>query len=162
MLQGGDNGFTQILTTTSKDNVTIFQRAHYSGAWGDWNTIYVNDGKILWSGALQMTDTETIMLSEQVKSQANGIILVFSAYADGSSKNYDFQDIFVSKFSVAQHSMNVRSFVLGSVGFWQIGCKALSISNGQIFGDSRNDDAGTQNGITYNNAGYCLRYVIGV
>lgn len=162
VLQGGNNGFTQIVTTTSKDTVTIFQRAHYSGAWGDWNTIYTNDGKVLWSGALLMTDTETITLSEQVKAQANGIILVFSAYADGSSANYDFQDIFVSKFSVAQHSMNVRSFVLGSVGFWQIGCKALSISNTQIFGDYRNDDAGTQNGITYNNKGYCLRYVIGV
>lgn len=160
--QGGNSGFTQILTKTSKDSVDIYQRAHYSGAWGDWNNIYTNDGKVLWSGALLMTDTETITLSEQVKTQANGIILVFSAYADDEPKNYDFQDIFVSKFSVAQHSMNVRSFLLGSVGFWQVGCKALSISNGQIFGDYRNDDAGTQNGITYNNKGYCLRYVIGV
>lgn len=160
--QGGNSGFTQILTKTSKDSVDIYQRAHYSGAWGDWNTIYTNDGKVLWSGALLMTDTETITLSEQVKAQANGIVLVFSAYADGEPKNYDFQDIFVSKFSVAQHSMNTRSFVLGSVGFWQVGCKALQISNGQIVGDYRNDDAGTQNGITYNNKGYCLRYVIGV
>lgn len=164
VVQGGNNGFTQILTTTSKDGVTIFQRAHYSGAWGDWNTIYVNDGKVLWSGALLMTDTETITLSEQVKHQATGIVLVFSAYngEEKTSQNFDFQDIFVSKYSVATHSMNVRSFVLGSVGFWQVGCKALSISNGQIFGDYRNDDAGTQNGITYNNKGYCLRYVIGV
>ena len=162
--QGGNNGFTQILTTTSKDNVTIFQRAHYSGAWGDWNTIYVNDGKVLWSGASLMLDNEAITLSEQVKHQATGIVLVFSAYnaEEETSQNFDFQDIFVSKFSVANHSLNVRSFVLGSVGFWQIGCKALSISNGQIFGDYRNGDAGTQNGITYNNKGYCLRYVIGV
>ena len=160
--QGGNNGFTQILTTTSKDGVAIFQRAHYSGAWGDWNTIYTNDGKVLWSGASLMLDNEAITLSEQVKHQAIGIVLVFSAYADGAGQNYDFQDIFVSKFSVAQHSLNVRSFLLGSVGFWQVGCKALSISNGQIFGDYRNDDAGTQNGITYNNKGYCLRYVIGV
>ena len=160
--QGGNSGFTQILTKTSKDSVDIYQRAHYSGAWGDWNNIYTNDGKVLWSGALLMTDTETITLSEQVKTQANGIILVFSAYADDAPQNYDFQDIFVSKYSVAQHSMNVRSCVLGSVGFWQVGCKALKISNGQIFGDARNDDAGTQNGITYNNKGYCLRYVIGV
>ena len=160
--QGGNSGFTQILTKTSKDSVDIYQRAHYSGAWGDWNNIYTNDGKVLWSGASLMLDNEAITLSEQVKSQPTGIVLVFSAYADDEPKNYDFQDIFVSKFSVAQHSMNVRSFLLGSVGFWQVGCKALSISNGQIFGDYRNDDAGTQNGITYNNKGYCLRYVIGV
>lgn len=155
----------QRYTECRKDDARTFERFYYeeSGAWwGDWVCVSDYAGTLLWSGALLMTETETITLSEQIKSQKSGIILVFSAYADDKGQDYDFQDIFVSKYSVAAHSMNVRSFILGSVGFWQIGCKALSISNGQIFGDYRNDDTGTQSGITYNNKGYCLRYVIGV
>lgn len=156
----------QRYTECRKADARIFERFYYEESsdpwWGDWVCVSDYAGTLLWSGALLMTETETITLSEQVKAQRNGIVLIFSAYADDEGKNYDFQDIFVSKFSVANHSLNVRSFVLGSVGFWQVGCKALSISNGQIFGDYRNDDAGTQNGITYNNKGYCLRYVIGV
>lgn len=158
----------QRYTECRKGDARIFERFYYEESsnpwWGDWVCVSDYAGTLLWSGALLMTDTETITLSEQVKSQRSGIVLIFSAYnsEEKTSQNYDFQDIFVSKFSVANHSLNVRSFVLGSVGFWQIGCKALSISNGQIFGDYRNDTAGTQNGITYNNKGYCLRYVIGV
>ena len=46
--------------------------------------------------------------------------------------------------------------------FATIGTKYLYIYDNYIKGNAENDDSGTTSGITYNNAQYVLRYVIGV
>ena len=46
--------------------------------------------------------------------------------------------------------------------FGVIASKYLYIHDDKITGSDSNNKSGTANGITYNNAGFVLRYVIGV
>lgn len=141
--------------------------------YGDNTNVYVNSvpiysPKVLWSGALQMTDANTLSttassaykLSEAISAQAHGIVLGWSAYVDGSAQNYNWVYNFVPKTHTSHGSG--AGFTLMTEGLGTVGSKYLYITSTSISGNAKNDDSGTASGITYNNAYWVLREVIGI
>ena len=122
---------------------------------------FVNGNNVLWSGALYMMASQTINLTEPISSQLTGVVLVFSAYEDGAEQNYDYHHFFVPKTFVEQKDGVGSCFNMMSQAFGSVASKYLYISDTAITGHDANTGAGTQNGITYNNKAYVLRYVIG-
>lgn len=142
----------------------IWERMYYSSTWYAWKKIYNGSGKILWTGGMYMTETHDITLSEKVSQQPSGIVLVFSRYADGAAGDYGFNSLFISKAFVASHNGVGSVFTLNSsAAFGVMAAKYLYIHDDHIKGHADNNKSGTSSsGITYNNAGFVLRYVIGV
>lgn len=124
-----------------------------------------HEPKILWGGDLpsgmHMTADHTINLSEAVSAQRHGIVLVFCAYDSVDETNYSWQSFFVPKQLVAL-STSEHTFVLGRGKFTYIGTKYLYIGDTSISGHADNNLTGSNNGITYANNKFVLRYVIGV
>lgn len=116
----------------------------------------------LWTGAMYMTAGHNIDLPEAISKQPNGIVLVFSTYASGAPQDEWFSSFFVPKSAVDLHSGKGFEFIMAKNTFASITCKYLFISNSRITGDSNNNASGTANGVTYNNAAFVLRHVIGV
>lgn len=56
--------------------------------------------KVLWSGAWFMGAAQTAVLSERVRDQATGIVLVWQGYANGAAQLYDIVHEFVPKWQV--------------------------------------------------------------
>ncbi len=165
VLQGGDGGqIIQICHVASKADGRIWQRAYYQGGWGEWSSLYNGAGKILWSGAYYMTSTHTATLSEKVSQQATGIVLVFSRYSNSVVNDYYFNSFFIPKAFVKTHEGAGSNFLMTADGLFGIMCaKYLYIRDDKITGNDVNDKSGAgTSGITYNNAGFVLRYVIGV
>ena len=108
-----------------------------------------------------MTSRHSITLSQAVSKQANGIVLVFSAYSSGV-QDYNFNSFFVSKAFISEKSGFGNTFIMSSSKFGSIATKYLYVGDTSITGNDDNSLSGTSNGITYNNAAYVLRYVIGV
>ena len=135
-----------------------------SNVWtySDWTPTSLREQKILWSGVKYMTGDHKIELNELVSQQPCGIELVFSRASDGAAENSNFIHFFVSKKFVETHAGAGSAFFMSAVNFSFICSKYLYISNGHITGNDLNNATGTNNGVTYNNAGYVLRYVIGV
>lgn len=153
----------QILHIASKANGWIFERSYYSGTWGEWNTVYNGgSGKILWTGAMYMTAGHKATLSEAVSKQPSGIVLVFSRYDNGAAAEHNYNSFFVPKALVAAKPGVGSAFRMNTVNFSMVCTKYLYINDATITGNDGNDDTGTANGVTYNNAAYVLRYVIGV
>lgn len=153
----------QILHIASKANGWIFERSYYSGTWGEWNTVYNGgSGKILWTGAMYMTAGHKATLSEAVSKQPSGIVLVFSRYDNGAAAEHNYNSFFVPKALVAEKPGVGSAFRMNTVNFSMVCTKYLYINDATITGNDGNDDTGTANGVTYNNAAYVLRYVIGV
>lgn len=122
-----------------------------------------NGGNILWSGVFYMQASQRIELSEPVSKQKNGIVLVFSRYSDGVGQNYNYNHFFVHKAFVATHSGVGSQFLMSSDGLFGVVCsKYIYINDVALTGHANNTATGTANGITYNNSGFVLRYVIGV
>ena len=117
---------------------------------------------VLWTGALYMTANHTINLPRTVNSMPHGIVLAFSGYANGTAQNYDWVYKFVPRWHVNNHGGNGIDITMTNGNFSQVGAKYLYISNSRIAGFSDNASSGTRNGITYNNAHWVLRAVIGV
>ena len=120
-------------------------------------------GKILWEGAYHMNASQVATLSEPVSQQINGIVLVFSLYRDGYAKDVSLHSFFVSKKEVelmpnAPHTF----FLMINSGFSVVGAKYLYIADNAITGDATNEEDGSNNGFTYKNRSFVLRYVIGV
>jgi len=120
--------------------------------------------KILWSGAYYMNDTQAITLSEAVSEQPSGIVLVFSRYSASTAQNYHFNHFFVHKAFVAAHPGAGSQFLMTTDGSLSVvASKYLYINDTSIKGNANNSESGTAaSGIIYNNAGFVLRYVIGV
>lgn len=119
--------------------------------------------KILWSSAFYMHENQTASLSELVSTQLSGIVLVFSAYADGAAQNYNWNYFFISKYHVQAHNGAGTTFMMSGTGFQNMACKYLYIYDNEIKGHASNDDSGTSSsGIVYDNTAYVLRYVVGV
>ena len=96
-----------------------------------------------------------------MSAQRHGIVLVFCAYDGVDETNYSWQSFFVPKQLVAL-STSEHIFVLGRGKFTYTGTKYLYISDTSITGHADNDLTGSNNGITYANDKFVLRYVIGV
>ena len=116
-----------------------------------------------------MTSKHTITLSQRISSQANGIVLVFSAYSSGASQNYQFSCHFIPKevINLLGDGKGYMTFLGGfgnddTSGLTTFGSKYLYIYDTQIVGNENNKWTGTGCGITCSNNKYVLRYVIGV
>ena len=121
--------------------------------------------KILWgedaTSGMYMTADHEITLKEAVSAQRNGIVLVFCAYDGTDDTNHSCQSFFVPKQLVALSTAG-HTFVLGRGKFTYVGTKYLYIYDTKIVGHADNNLTGSNNGITYANNKFVLRYVIGV
>lgn len=120
-------------------------------------------GKVLWEGASHMNASQVANLSENISDQINGIVLVFSLYRNGAAEDVSIHSFFVSKKEVellpdAPHAF----FLMINAGFSTIGAKYLYIDNDVITGNATNTSNSSNNGLTFNNSMFVLRYVIGV
>lgn len=124
-----------------------------------------HETKFLWgddlSSGMYMTEEHTVNLKESVSSQRHGIVLVFCAYNGTEDTNDNWQSFFVPKELVAV-STSGHTFVLGCGKFTYTGTKYLYIGDTSITGHADNNLTGTNNGITYANNKFVLRYVIGI
>lgn len=142
----------------------VVQSGASTWSYGEWvpTTMQGHTPKILWSGAYYMTSGHSIVLSEKVSEQVLGISLVFSRISNGNVEDSNFNSFFVSKYLVAAMPGMGSCFYMTAVNFSYICAKYLYISDDRITGNDLNSATGSNNGITYNNAAYALRYVIGV
>lgn len=123
----------------------------------------INGGsKMLWSGTWYMTAEHRATLSENVTAQMSGIVLVWSRYENGAATDNNFQFQFIPKAFINQFKGYGCSYVLAANKFGAVATKYLYVNDAYITGHADNNATGTVNGITFNNAGFVLRYVIGV
>ena len=137
---------------------------YYSSTWYPWNKVYNGAGKVLWSGVYYMSAGQIATLSEKVNERPNEIVLVFFRYVDGVAENYAFNSFFVPKILIDTHHGTGHTFTMkSSVIFKVLEAKYLYVHDTEIVGNADNNKSGTaSSGITYNNAAFVLRYVIGV
>ena len=160
---GGKGGQrVQTLTSCRKDDFVIWKRFYYTNAWGDWIMEYSGGGKLLASPGYYMNSNQTVEFTagQTISQQANGIVLAFSLYEDGTPRNYEWVECFVSKYTVMKHIGMGHCFNL--CGPWRNATKYLYIHDGYIVGHEDNVADKTVGGISYTNKAYVLRYVIGV
>jgi hypothetical protein len=164
MVEGDGMGKVQIAHRLSKEDGEIYERSYYQSEWGNWYRVHNGRGKVLWTGGYYMTASHVIPLSEKVSQQPNGIVLVFSRYSGGAAQDYHWNEFFVSKEWVRRHPGTGHSFMMTNDGLFSLmATKYLYIHDDKIGGNDVNGQAGTgTSGIIYNNAGFVLRYVIGV
>lgn len=119
-------------------------------------------GKILWTGTWYMTAGHVATLSEKITEQVSGVVLVFSRYESSAVQDNNFQFFFVPKAFINLLKGYGCSFTLAANKFGAVATKYLYINDAYITGHVDNNATGTVNGITFNNAGFVMRYVIGV
>lgn len=123
----------------------------------------INGGsKVLWSGSWYMTAGHIANLSEKITEQMSGAVLVFGRYESGAVADNNFQFFFVPKTFISQFKGYGCSFFLTANKFGAVATKYLYINDNYITGHADNNATGTVNGITFNNSGFVMRYVIGV
>ena len=161
---GEDGQVKQRLTYCHKTLAKAWERIYYAESWGEWICVSDFDGHLLWSGAYYMTASHTITLSEPISKQRSGIVLVFSRYSSSTAQDYHFQTFFVPKMQIANHVGCGHTFMLTTDGSFSLfASKYLYINDATIVGNNNNTASGTGAcGITYDNSGFVLRYVIGV
>lgn len=155
----------QVMTRCSAAYREIWDRLFYSNKWQEWIPVFKGSsgtGRILWSGGQYMTAGHKAELSEPILSQPHGIVLVFSRYESGAVQENNYFHFFIPKAFVAQKNGYGHTFIMAANRFAVIATKYLYVNNDRITGHADNNATGTANGITYNNAGFVLRYVIGV
>lgn len=136
-----------------------------SGAFepGPWRAITFRGQKVLWEGAMYMTAGHKAELSEAVSRQDNGIVLVFSTYQNGAPIDANFNCFFVPKHFVSIMGGYGMAFQMNTVNFSTVATKYLYVHDAYVQGNENNNLSGTAtSGITFNNASYVLRYVLGV
>jgi hypothetical protein len=154
-----------VLTRCSVGYREIWDRLYYSNKWQGWIPVFKGSsgtGRILWSGGMYMTAGHNAPLSEPILDQPNGIVLTFSRYESGEAQDTNFHQFFIPKAFIIQKNGYGHTFVLAANKFAAISTKYLYINNDRITGHADNNLTGTANGITFNNAAFVLRYVIGV
>lgn len=127
------------------------------------NNCLIAKNKVLWSGCLYMTGSHTATLSQSVSAQANGIVLVWSAYADGTQYNYMWIHNFIPKHQVSAHNGTGCSMHMVNNTYNRKGTKYVYVHNTKLTGNDYNDDSDTNaDGLSRDNNYWVLRYVIGV
>ena len=157
----GDGTIRQIVQKSTKTDGTIYERGRDSSGWGSWSVVYSGAGKMLWSGSLILTASETATLSEAVSQQQSGIVLVFTRYDSGAT-DYYFSCHFFPKQILTATSSAGTVFTMATSKMEYISAKYVKITDTTITGDAANNANGTTNGVTYDNDRFALRYVIGV
>lgn len=117
-------------------------------------------GNILWTGAYYMTAGHTATLSDKVSNQLSGIVLVWSAYSNGTAQNYDWSYYFVPKWHAALHAgQSVDILMMNNTIASNVMCRKLVyVHDNKIVGNDNNTATGTG----YANNAKVLRAVIGV
>lgn len=125
---------------------------------------YTGDNKVLWSGTgLYMSDTQSVTLSEPVKKQLSGIVLVWSAYVNGSAQNYDWFYQYIPKDHViARNGQGVTTGLMINGSGTYAGVKYVYVYNDRITGNASNATSQSGSGISLQNTHWVLRYVLGV
>jgi len=161
--EGEANQVRQVLTRCSV-NREIWERVYYSDTWFDWQVVFRGGDRVLWSGSYYMTANQTANLSQKISKQEKGIVLVFSRYSGGEMRNYHFNSFFVSKEFIALLPGMGNTFLMTTDGSFSVmATKYLYIHDDKIVGNDINTQTGTgASGVTYENNGFVLRYVIGV
>lgn len=129
------------------------------------NRAFMYPQTLLWQGASQMDELDTITLDAPISEQPTGIVLVFSLFRDNAPVDASMQSFFVPRVEVQYLVPDCRhNFILGiNSNFSVFGAKYLTISDDSISGFEGNTNSGTAaSGITFNNSNFVLRYVIGV
>ena len=120
---------------------------------------------ILWSGAWYMNASQTVPLSEKISEQINGIVLIWSAYQNGTAQNYDWIYTFIPKRHAIEAESNgkgVNTGVMATNNFSKIATKYVYVYDTSIVGHANNESTGTNNGVTRDNKYWVLRYVMGI
>ena len=158
----GDAGqVKQRITSCRKADARAFERIYYTSAWGEWVCVSDYAGTLLWSGNYYMTADHVANLSEPISKQKSGIVIVFARYVDGEEP-YAWNSFFIPKYAVDGYNSSGHTFIMTTNCFSVISTKYLYIRDGSINGNENNNKADTANGITYNNAAFTMKYVIGV
>lgn len=161
---GADSDGNMVISSYKWSDGNILNSSHYTfspnGAFSI-NGRNICENKVLWSGALYMTNGHEVNLWESVSDQPNGIVLVFSAYRGNNAEDWHWCTFFVPKYLISYSYKGFNCPLINNV-FTAVACKYIYISDSQITGHEDNVDYGTANGISYNNKYYALRYVIGV
>lgn len=149
--------------TRSSDNVWTYGEWFRSTLTPAASEFVYHGQKVLWEGARYMTADHTINLSEAVSAQPNGIVLIFSKYADGAALDNNFNTFFLPKLWVTTHKGYGNAFTMMDTNFGCACHKYLYVNDTYITGHANNSATGTgASGIIYANNKYVLRYVIGV
>lgn len=165
----GDQGqLKQRLTYSQKAKSKTYERFYYSSSWGEW--VCVTDfalldtsGKLLWNdGVYYMTATQTVNLPEAISAQKNGILLVFSEYANGAASDTAIHSFFVHKKEVELLPGKGYTFTLATSKLDYVATKNVFIYDTKIEGHADNNASGTgSSGVKYTNNRFALRYVLG-
>ena len=118
----------------------------------------------LWSGLAVMDEGHTATLTEPISAQPHGVVFRFVAYntTSGSSRDYHYNEFFVSKDFVEKHGGRGHTFTIWGNGFNACCTKYLYINDTTVGGNATNVVSGTANGIVYNNNNYVLCEIVGV
>ena len=165
--QTGTGMVKQILQKSTKTDGAIFERGYDSSGWGAWSMVYSGAGKILWTGSYYMLASQTATFSEPLSQQQSGIVLVFSRYANTTAQDYQYSCHFIPKQLVtaataAGQTAAGVALTMATSKYEYIAGKYIRVTETGVSGDETNNATGTSNGITYNNASFALRYIIGV
>lgn len=154
-LYNHSEGFDKWLLHSDGTNTYIGDKAH---------TYPYGTNNVLWSGVWTGKVDTSQAFSQRVSAQPHGIVLVFSGSSSATTaRDYHFTSHFVPKYFVDKHSgKGVNFFMMSHAGFETIGSKYFYITDTGIEGNDQNERAATVNGITFNNAYFVLRYVLGV
>ena len=116
---------------------------------------------LLWAGSWYMTSNHTANLGEKISNQKNGVVLIFN-YFNGAVTTQSWHAFFIPKYAIEIGNGMPWDFWMGQSNFSRVCGKGLYIYDDHITGADVNAQAGTSNGITYDNDTYVLRYVVGV
>lgn len=164
VIREGESTQVRQVVTRCSANREIWERVYYSSKWHPWQIIYKGGNRILWTGAYYMSAGQTATLSQKVSEQPNGIVLVFSRYSSGETRNYHFNSFFVPKAFVEEMPGLGNQFTMTTDGTFSVmASKYVYIHDDKIVGNDVNTSSGTgTSGIKYENNGFVLRYVIGI
>ena len=116
---------------------------------------------LLWAGSWYMTSNHTANLGEKISNQKNGVVLIFN-YFNEAVTTQSWHAFFIPKYAIEIGNGMPWDFWMGQSNFSRVCGKGLYIYDDHITGADVNAQAGTSNGITYDNDTYVLRYVVGV
>lgn len=127
-----------------------------------------NTNRLLYQGeGLFMNENQSITLSEKISQQPTGIVIIWSAYRDGQSRDFHWYFQFVPKFILSlpttTKQFDTDIFLCAGGQSQYAAMKELTITDDVIYGRVGNSSNKLiVNGITCVNNEWVLRAVIGV
>lgn len=95
--------------------------------------------KLLWSGGIYMHGTQTVNLAEPISQQFSGIVLAWSAYANGAPADSSWNHVFVPKSHIA---IDAGGGVLQNIQGWKTPVwKYIYVYNDRLVGHADNSVA---------------------